>query len=445
MVGVGPADVTLPEGLRVVVDRRVVALDSGRVLLGGAPPRLLRLTPAGRALLADGGFTVGDATSRALARRLLDAGVVHPVADAGGPAPRDVTVVIPVKDRTAAVARLLAALPELGGVIVVDDGSADPGALRAVADRAGARVLRHVTPRGPATARNAGLAAASTPLVAFLDSDVLPTPGWLEPLLAHLADPAVIVPRTRVAYVPSAAMLVRRTAAGAGFDDAMHVAEDVDLVLRLHAAGWRMRYEPTSRVAHDHRTRLRAWWLRKAYYGTGAAPLALRHHRAVPPMVLSPWAAAVAAALLARRPLVALGAAAWAVQRLVSQLPELSRPWLAAARIIGLGAVGAVGQTADAVTRHYWPVAALACVVSPRARRTVTAVALAEGVVDWVRHRDRDPAARPGLLGHLVAHRLDDLAYGAGLWWGALRLRTLEPLRPTGPRSTPSGGSTSNG
>ena len=480
MVGVGPADVTLPEGLRVVVDRRVVALDGGRVLLGGAPPRLLRLTPAGRALLADGGFTVGDATSRALARRLLDAGVVHPVADAGGPAPRDVTVVIPVKDRTAAVARLLAALPELGGVIVVDDGSADPGALRAVADRAGARVLRHVTPRGPATARNAGLAAASTPLVAFLDSDVLPTPGWLEPLLAHLADPAVglvaprivalppvsgwlgryeavrssldlgpdpavIVPRTRVAYVPSAAMLVRRTAAGAGFDDAMHVAEDVDLVLRLHAAGWRMRYEPTSRVAHDHRTRLRAGGLRKAYYGTGAAPLALRHHRAVPPMVLSPWAAAVAAALLARRPLVALGAAAWAVQRLVPQLPELSRPWLAAARIIGLGAVGAVGQTADAVTRHYWPVAALACVVSPRARRTVTAVALAEGVVDWVRHRDRDPAARPGLLGHLVAHRLDDLAYGAGLWWGALRLRTLEPLRPTGPRSTPSGGSTSNG
>jgi len=482
VVGAGPTDTALPDGLRVVVDRRVVALDGGRVLLGGAPPRMLRLTTAGRALLADGGFTVGDPTSRALARRLLDAGVVHPVVDAGGPAPHDVTVVIPVKDRTAAVARLLAALPELGGVIVVDDGSADPGALRAVVDRVGARVLRHDTPRGPAAARNAGLATASTPLVAFLDSDVLPTPGWLEPLLAHLADPAVglvaprivalppprgwssqspvsgwlgryeavrssldlgpdaavIVPRTRVAYVPSAAMLVRRTAAGAGFDDAMHVAEDVDLVLRLHLAGWRMRYEPTSRVAHDHRTSLRAWWLRKAYYGTGAAPLALRHHRAVPPMVLSPWAAAVAAALLARRPLVAAAAGVWAVQRLAPQLPELSRPWLTAARIIGLGAVGAVGQTADAVTRHYWPVAALACVVSPRARRTVTAVALAEGVVDWVRHRDRDPAARPGLLGHLVAHRLDDLAYGAGLWWGAVRHHTLEPLRPTGPRSTPS-------
>ena len=177
----------------------------------------------------------------------------------------------------------------------------------------------------------------------------------------------------------------------------MHVAEDVDLVLRLHAAGWRLRYEPTSRVAHDHRTRLRAWWLRKAYYGTGAAPLALRHRGAVPPMVLSPWSAAVAGALLARRPLVAARRwppgprSGWS-----PQLPELSRPWSAAARIVGLGAVGAVAQTADAVNRHYWPLAALACAVSARARRTVAAVALVEGLVDWLRHRDRDPRVRPG-------------------------------------------------
>ena len=193
-------------------------------------------------------------------------------------------------------------------------------------------MLRHATPRGPAAARNAGLAAARTPLVAFLDSDVVPEPGWLEPLLARLADPAVglvaprivalppvtgwlgryeavrssldlgpdpalVVPRSRVAYVPSAALLVRRDAVGAGFDEDMHVAEDVDLVLRLHAAGWRLRYEPAARVAHDHRTSLRAWWLRKAFYGTGAAPLALRHRGAVPPMVLSPWAALTSALL----------------------------------------------------------------------------------------------------------------------------------------------------
>ena len=462
----GPSDVTLPDGLRVVVDRHVVALDGGRVLLGGAPPRMLRLTPAGRALLADGGFAVTDPTSRALARRLLDSGVVHPVPDADGPGPEHVTVVVPVKDRTVAVARLLAALPtDLGGVIVVDDGSADPDALRAAAGSAGARVLRHAHPRGPAAARNAGLAEATTPFVAFLDSDVLPTPGWLGPLLAHLADPAVglvaprivalppvrgwlgryeavrssldlgpdpavVVPRTRVAYVPSAAMLVRRGAVGAGFDDDMHVAEDVDLVLRLHATGWRLRYEPTSRVAHDHRTGLRAWWLRKAYYGSGAAPLALRHRGAVPPLVLTPWSTAVVGLLLARQPLAALAVAAAAAERLNRQLGSRTT----AARTVALGAVGAIAQTADGITRHYWPLTALACATSRRARRVVAAVAVVEGLVDWHRHRRWDPRVRPGPLGHVVAHRLDDLAYGTGLWWGAVRHRTLAPLRPVGPR-----------
>jgi mycofactocin glycosyltransferase len=463
-----PADITLPTGLCVTLDRRVVVLDGGAVLLGGAPPRMLRL-PAGRALLAGGGFTVVDATSAALARRLVDAGVVHPAATEAGPGTAAVTVVIPVRDRTAAVARLLAALPpDLGGVIVVDDGSVDPDAMRTVTEAWNAAALRHDRPRGPAAARNAGLAAALTPVVAFLDSDVLPTPGWLEPLLAHLADPAVglvaprivalppvrgwlgryeavrssldlgpdpaiVVPRSRVAYVPSAALLVRRDAFGAGFDEDLHVAEDVDLVLRMYSAGWRVRYEPASRVAHDHRTGLRAWWLRKAYYGSGAAPPALRHPGSVPPLVLSPWSAAFAGLLLLGRPRLAAAVAVWAAERLSRQLPGLDHPRRTAARIVGMGAAGAVAQAADAVTRHYWPLTLLACAVSPRARRTVAAVALAEGVVDWAPRRDRDPAVRPGPVGHVVAHRLDDLAYGAGLWWGALRHRTLAPLRPVSP------------
>ena len=244
------------------------------------------------------------------------------------------------------------------------------------------------------------------------------------------------MPRSRVAYVPSAALLVRRTAVGAGFDERMHVAEDVDLVLRLHTAGWRLRYEPASRVAHEHRTDLREWWLRKAYYGSGAAPLALRHRGAVPPLVLTPWSAAVVGLLVAGRPAAALVVAAVSTERLARHLPG-PRPRRTAARIVALGAVGAVAQTAAGVTRHFWPLAALACAASRRARRVVAAVALVEGVVDRHRHRRWDPRVRPGLLGHLVAHRLDDLAYGTGLWWGALRHRTLAPLRPAGPRSVP--------
>ena len=533
----GPDRTTVAHGTTVVLERRARVLDDGAVLLGGSPPRMLYLLPAAADRLVEGRLSVTDATSAALARRLLDAGIAHPVAEpaAAVPASSDVTVVVPVKDRTDGLARLLAALtldgrmgvPPLadpvdatqgprpsrgrsgnpspgaaggrkgggagpcgdagppGGasvaagpgessaglrVIVVDDGSVDPAAVRAVAERAGAAVLRHATPRGPAAARNAGLAAARTPLVAFLDSDVVPEPGWLEPLLARLADPAVglvaprivalppvtgwlgryeavrssldlgpdpalVVPRSRVAYVPSAALLVRREAVGPGFDEDMHVAEDVDLVLRLHAAGWRLRYEPTARVAHDHRTSLRAWWLRKAFYGTGAAPLALRHRGAVPPMVLSPWAALTSALLLARRPGAAAAVSAVAAYRLSTKLGRLRHPRSTAARLIALSALGAAAQTADAVTRHYWPLAVVAALCSRRARGTVAAVALGSGVLDWWRAGPE----RPALPAFLLARRLDDLAYGAGLWWGAAEHRTLAPLRPVGPteRATP--------
>lgn len=469
----GPGATGLPLGLRVVLDRRARVLDGGAVLLGGAPPRLLLLTPTARALVAaDGSVAVADPASAALTRRLLDAGIAHPVAvpAAAVPPTGDVTVVVPVRDRVDGLARLLAALPgDLGGLVVVDDGSADPGAIRSTAERAGARVLRHPVARGPAAARNAGLALATSPLVAFLDSDVVPEPGWLAPLLAAFADPAValaaprivalapgtgwlatyeavrssldlgpdpalVVPRSRVAYVPSAALVVRRSAAGAGFDEQLPVAEDVDLVLRLHAAGERLRYVPAARVAHDHRTTLRAWWLRKAYYGTGAAPLALRHRGAVPPMVLNPWSTAVVALLLsgrARAVPAAVAVGAVAAVRLARQL-RVRRPLGTAARLVGLGTVGAVAQGADAVLRHFWPVSAVACLASGRARRLVAAVALVEGLVDWWRHRGRDPRVRPRPARHLLAHRLDDLAYGAGLWWGAYRHRTWEPLRPVG-------------
>jgi mycofactocin glycosyltransferase len=463
-------DEALPDGMRIALDRQALVVDGGTVLFGGAPPRMLRLSADAAARLGDGTLSVTDPLSVALARRLLDAGIAHPVGeppDAVPPA-SDVTVVVPVKDRVEGLKRLLAALPAaVGATIVVDDGSTDAAGIRAVAERAGADVLRHPRARGPAAARNAGLAAARTPFVAFLDSDVVPEPGWLGPLLARFADPAValvaprvvalppvegwlaryeavrssldmgaepalVVPKSRVAYVPSAAMLVRRAAVGTGFDERMHVAEDVDLVLRLHEAGLRVRYEPAARVAHDHRTSLRAWWLRKAYYGTGAAPLSQRHPGSVPPMVLNSWSVAVAVLLLRGRPAAALAAlvvAAGAAERLARLLP-VQHPRRVAARLITLGTIGTVSQTADAVTRHYWPLSLVACVLSRRARRTVAVIALAEGVIDWWRRR-RDPA-RPGLAGHVLARRLDDLAYGGGLWWGAIRHRTLQPLRPVG-------------
>src|SRR5699024_6322940 len=85
---------------------------------------------------------------------------------------------------------------------------------------------------------------------------------------------------------------------GTAFDEAMHVAEDVDLCWRLHEAGWRLRYEPAAVVEHEHRVELRRWLGRKAFYGEGAAPLAERHRGAVAPMILAPWSAAAGVGVL---------------------------------------------------------------------------------------------------------------------------------------------------
>ncbi|MFW3172682.1 mycofactocin biosynthesis glycosyltransferase MftF, partial [Geodermatophilus sp. CPCC 206100] len=399
-----PPPVRLPDGFAVRLDPRTRRRDGGTALLGGSPLRLLRLRPRARDLLRGDRLVVRDAVTAALAARLLDAGLAHP--EPRGPAPADLTVVVPVKDRPAALDRLLAALradPDTAAVpvLVVDDGSADAAALAAVAGRAGARVLRSPVSRGPAAARNTGLAAAGTGLVAFLDSDCVPRPGWLAALAGHVADPrlAVVAPRitalergsspgggwvepyeaavsaldmgpapapvapgTAVSYVPSAALLARRAALGAGFDESMRVAEDVDLVWRLTAAGWRVRYEPAAEVAHEHPATTREWLRRRAFYGTGAAPLAARHGAAVAPVVISPTTAAAAALVLTgrREGVTAAGVVlAAATLRLARRLtPPGEHPPAALAAALVLRGSGAAALTlARAATRHHWPLA----------------------------------------------------------------------------------------
>ena len=244
---------------------------------------MLRLGPEGTRHVAGwwhGAPVAATPGAQALARRLLWIGIAQPVP-AGGPGPGDVTVVIPVRDRTAELALCLAGLSEYR-VIVVDDGSRDPAAVAATATAAGAHVVRRAVNGGPAAARNTGLAAVDTPLVAFLDSDCVPAPGWLDPLLPHFADPAVaaaaprivpyssdgaaagaagwlaryegfsstldmgqvpsiVRPGSKVPYVPGAALVVRVAAAGAkdagGFAEHLPVGEDVDFVLAAGRTG----------------------------------------------------------------------------------------------------------------------------------------------------------------------------------------------------------------
>ena len=461
----------LPDGFAVQVDRRVRVLGQGSALLGGSPTRILRLAPAAQDMLADGRLKVRDAVSAELARTLLDATVAHP-RPAGGPSHRDVTIVIPVRDNVCGVRRLVASLRGLH-VVIVDDGSSTPIRLD---DFAGAHtdvdIIRHPQSKGPAAARNTGLAACKTGYVAFLDSDVVPRRGWLEALLGHFCDPTValvaprivglaqtdhlvaryeavrssldlgqreapVIPYTSVSYVPSAAIICRTTALREidGFDETMRSGEDVDLCWRLVEAGARLRYEPIAQVAHDHRTDVRDWVARKAFYGGSAAPLSVRHPDKIAPLMISGWALA-AWILMAFGStfgyLASLFVAGVTGRRVAKSMQGTETQMWDVVTVAARSLWSAALQLASAICRHYWPVALLAALVFRPCRRVVVVAAIVDGVVDWANRRDvADDDARPiGLLTYLLLKRIDDLAYGLGLWYGVLRERNLGPLKP---------------
>lgn len=461
----------LPVGFRVDMDARTLSLDSGRTLIGGSPITALRLARAAAAHLIDSGVTVTDAVSAQLAGRLLDTNLAHPVVTSTNPAsPEELSVVVPVRDRPEQLDRCLAALAPLT-VVVVDDASEDPAPVAEVARRHGARLIPLATNVGPAAARNAGLAEVTTPLVAFVDSDVEVTSTDLLQLTRHLADlsvalvaprimgrtraehpcwferydaaassltlgdrPSSVRPGAAVAWLPSACLVARVSLLGDGFDAAMRVGEDVDLVWRLTEQGHRVRYTPEVTAHHDVRGTVRGWLGRKFVYGSGGAALAQRHGSRTAPAVLSPVMAASAAAILLRRrwsaPAVALGvfAATCSVHRALPQGVEGVTRARVAVDMSVRGVGWAVRQESGLLIRHWWPLAVLA-LPSPHVRRAVVTALMVD---TWIAVTDRTDEDLP-LWILLAGRRLDDLAYGTGLWWGALEMRSAACLRPRRP------------
>ena len=86
-------------------------------------------------------------------------------------------------------------------VLVVDDASPDDGA--ALAERWGARVLRHEHNLGAAAARNTGAAAAQAGLLLFVDADVIPDEALVASVLALFADRGVDAATGRYAEQPA--------------------------------------------------------------------------------------------------------------------------------------------------------------------------------------------------------------------------------------------------
>lgn len=208
-------------------------------------------------------------------------------------APR-LSVIVPSRDRPGLLQDCLESVRAQGApgleVIVVDDGSSV--ALDAVAAAAGAWCVRQ-PPLGLNAARDAGVARARAPLVAFLDDDVTVAAGWAEAMVAaaeHGADavagrveldlrapsPRWLTPELRgylseyavgsepgwIAGPPlpvGANCAVRREMFDrvGGFragldrvDDSLLSAGDTEFFWRVRAAGGRLRYAPDALAVH---------------------------------------------------------------------------------------------------------------------------------------------------------------------------------------------------
>ena len=192
-----------------------------------------------------------------------------------------VSVIVPVLNGEALIEGCLRALdaqtlsPQDYEIVVVDDGSTDATAERArtFASRCALTVVPLEQNRGPAAARNEGLAVARGEVIAFTDADCEPAPDWLERGLARLdAEPETVAvegrtepkgdPGTLTHQMRNVTgglwmtcnMLYRRTAIDGvgGFDERFRLAflEDSDLAFAVQEAGGVIAWDPDVLVHH---------------------------------------------------------------------------------------------------------------------------------------------------------------------------------------------------
>ncbi|MSV36921.1 MAG: glycosyltransferase, partial [Actinobacteria bacterium] len=155
--------------IRFVPDAQWFRSQKGNGVLAGSPLTYFGVTDAGSKIL-DAIESNADLPQNhsQLTDRLLATGAVHPAQSLEANS-SDVTVVIPafITDTQSHtnLENLIASLIGLA-IVVVDDASPHPVHI------SGARVIRHDTNKGPAAARNTGIALVATKFVACVDADV---------------------------------------------------------------------------------------------------------------------------------------------------------------------------------------------------------------------------------------------------------------------------------
>ncbi|WP_460777967.1 family 2 glycosyl transferase, partial [Nocardiopsis nanhaiensis] len=355
-----PTPDPLPMGHGVEIDRAVRLTDEGHVLVGGSPPRALRLSSSGVSTVIRwlSGARPEHHSERVLARELVEAGLAHPRPVPVAPG-ADVGIAVVGRSTPGELAVTLdliaAEHPHLEPLVV---GATGPAAQ--VARQRGLRVVSG-PPGGSSGGSHSGPQARAVALrscpaefVALVEPGTLPDPGWLDAALGHFADPDVsaVVPRvlparqrcghlgmavaalaalsadrgadpapilpwghghygrgqpgppnehlSREPVEPVSALIVRRGTAD--IDPSLGAGAELELLWRWAEEGWSVRYEPRCRIRTPMPSKFGAYLRTRFDAGAAAGPLASRQGRLAAGPELAPLAAVGLGLALCGRP-----------------------------------------------------------------------------------------------------------------------------------------------
>lgn len=443
--------------IRYTTDDQWFRSESGTGLLAGSPLTYFTVTDAGSKILdAIENNKALPTQHAALTNRLLAVGAIHPAYDTPVD-PAELTVVIPAFIQDAkTLERLQTLVNSLLGprIIVVDDCSPTEFSID------GAEVIRLAENAGPAAARNAGLNITSSTFIAFVDDDTVVTSEQLCLLAAHLSDaavsavaprvsscpgesriaeyetlhspldlgniPAVVRPLSRVSYVP-AAVLVARTSVIKdlhSFDSSMRLGEDVDLIWRLVEAGHTVRYDPSVVCQHNPRSTFGAFMRQRWGYGRSAASLDKKHKFTASPLRANIVMLIPAVTLFAGYVYLTAVLLPLMVVWFVFTLRRTGLPSSTRAKLALTGWFSTVRLLTSAIMRAWWPIVLLVGQYSLRIGAAFVFSAFIPAMFGLIRQKPRHT------FGYIALRIIDPMAYGAGVWAGVFRERSIRCLVP---------------
>jgi len=230
------------------------------------------------------------------------------------PRPIPITVVVPTKNAAEWIVECLTAIKaDNPSEIIVVDGYSSDGTAQ-LAEPLATRIIREPTD-GPAAARNIGGDAAQRAWVAFIDADVIIPEGALAALLAEAKERKLgalqaglrstgsdywsdqlawhhNAGRSRSWFGVSATVMKRNVFRAHRFDERLASGEDVDLRLRLEAAGVPVAVSESTTVDHRFAPGFRAAREQWVADGAGLGRIVRKFGRPAMRQLAVPFAAA---------------------------------------------------------------------------------------------------------------------------------------------------------